>query len=67
MRGVRVQNRFPTEDVRLLELAFDGPEGWYQRHARESLVCLCGLQSPDRQCDRGEALFRLSVKEGGAR
>ncbi len=60
MRGVTRMPRIPP-DVRLAELAFEGCEQWFTRHVRESLTCYCGHVEADPLCDRGVALFRLSV------
>lgn len=47
---------------RTLEVAEHWPRGAYIDHATHSLSCGCSLVEPDKDCDRGEALHRMSTR-----
>ncbi len=53
--------RYPRDDQRFYELAFEGPQSWYARHVVECLTCLCGTDGPAVDCDAGHALYRLAA------
>jgi hypothetical protein len=57
--GVIRTPRIPA-DIRLVELASVGLEGFFALHATESLTCLCTKAGPEVTCDLGWALHRLS-------
>lgn len=47
-------------------MAAANPQDWFLEHTMSERACLCNMGAPDRKCDVGEALIRVSIKHGAA-